>query len=360
MTEGIRQRPDAPLAGAELALPYLLDDADFAAFARRAVSGAARARVSEPLLGALVAALWTSRAEAEPRGLAVLVGDDDAARALSESASAFLPGEAVAFMPSRGAAHGAGLDPPPHLAGERSRALHTLAAGGLVAVSADALVERLPPPAVRPRPVELRLGEDRPFDELTRELAGAGYERADTVEERGQFSVRGGLVDIFPSTGREPVRAEFFGDSLERLSAFSAFTQRSLRDLDHVLIYPAAEVATTGSGPVVAWGWRRTAGRWRRGSSRRFPRSSARPPSSPGIPRRSRRRSTRRPPRPPSCSTMRSRSGAGMSRRPRRARSSTTPRRSRRCRSASPRRSTPSPRRSRRSGSPRPRTSCAA
>ena len=249
MTEGIRQRPDAPLAGAELALPYLLDDPDFAAFARRAVSGAARARVSEPLLGALVAALWTSRAEAEPRGLAVLVGDDDAARALSESASAFLPGEAVAFMPSRGAAHGAGLDPPPHLAGERSRALHTLAAGGLVAVSADALVERLPPPAVRPRPVELRLGEDRPFDELTRELAGAGYERADTVEERGQFSVRGGLVDIFPSTGREPVRAEFFGDSLERLSAFSAFTQRSLRDLDHVLIYPAAEVATTGSGP---------------------------------------------------------------------------------------------------------------
>jgi transcription-repair coupling factor (superfamily II helicase) len=254
VTEGIRQRPDAPLAGAELALPYLLDDADFAGFARRAVSGTARARVSEPLLAALVAALWMSRAEAQPRGLAVLVGDDDAARALSESASAFLPGEAVAFMPSRGAAHGAGLDPPPHLAGERSRALHTLAAGGLVAVSADALVERLPPPAVRPRPVELRLGEDRPFDELTRELAGAGYERADTVEERGQFSVRGGLVDIFPSTGREPVRAEFFGDSLERLSAFSAFTQRSLRDLDHVLIYPAAEVATTGSDPVVAWG----------------------------------------------------------------------------------------------------------
>jgi transcription-repair coupling factor (superfamily II helicase) len=121
-------------------------------------------------------------------------------------------------------------------------------------VSADALVERLPPPSARPRPVELRLGEERPFDELTRALAEAGYERADTVEERGQFSVRGGLVDIFPSTGREPVRAEFFGDSLERLSAFSAFTQRSLRDLDHVVVHPAAEVATTGSDPNVAWG----------------------------------------------------------------------------------------------------------
>jgi len=254
VAEGTRQRPDAPLAGAELALPYVLEDADFASFARRAASGATRARVSEPLLGALAAALWTTRSDLEPRGLAVLVGDDDAARTLAEAAAVYLPDEPVAFMPSRGAAHGSGIDPAPHLAGERARALHTLAVGGLVAVSADALVERLPPPEARPAPVELRLGEDRPFDLLTRELADAGYERANTVEERGQFSVRGGLVDVFPSTGREPVRAEFFGDSLERLSAFSVFTQRSLRDLDHVLIHPAAERATTGSDPDVAWG----------------------------------------------------------------------------------------------------------
>ncbi len=254
MAEGTRQRPDAPLAGAELALPYVLEDADFASFARRAASGATRARVSEPLLGALAAALWAARSGLEPRGLAVLVGDDDAARTLAEAAAVYLPGEPVAFMPSRGAAHGSGIDPAPHLAGERARALHTLAVGGLVAVSADALVERLPPPEARPAPVELRLGEDRPFDSLTRELADAGYERANTVEERGQFSVRGGLVDVFPSTGREPVRAEFFGDSLERLSAFSVFTQRSLRDLEHVLIHPAAERATTGSDPDVAWG----------------------------------------------------------------------------------------------------------
>jgi transcription-repair coupling factor (superfamily II helicase) len=254
VAEGTRQRSDAPLAGAELALPYLLEDADFASFARRAASGATRARVSEPLLGALVAALWTTRAELDRRGLAVLVGDDDAARSLCEAAAAFLPGEPVAFMPSRGAAHGSGLDPAPHLAGERARALDTLAAGGLVAVSADALVERLPPPAARARPVELRLGEERPFDELTHQLAAAGYERADTVEERGQFSVRGGLVDIFPSTGREPVRAEFFGDSLERLSAFSVFTQRSLRDLDRVVIHAATEAEKSGSDPDFSWG----------------------------------------------------------------------------------------------------------
>ena len=65
--------------------------------------------------------------------------------------------------------------------------------------------------------------------------------RADTVEERGTFSVRGGLIDVFPTTGREPVRAEFFGDEVERLSAFSAFTQRSLRELDRTVLHPAAE-----------------------------------------------------------------------------------------------------------------------
>ncbi len=317
MAEGIRQRPDAPLAGAELALPYLLDDADFAAFARRAASGAPRARASEPMLGALVAAMWTARAGLEPRALAVLVGDDDAARTLAEAAAAFLPGGPVAFMPSRGAAHGSGLEPAPHLVGERSRALHTLAAGGLVVVSADALVERLPPPAARPRPVELRLGEERPFDELTHALAGAGYERADTVEERGQFSVRGGLVDIFPSTGREPVRAEFFGDSLERLSAFSAFTQRSLRDLDHVVVHPAAETAKRGQTPMLRGASRRTRWPCPKGSSRRFPSSPAPPRSWPGTPRRWERRSTRPSRRPRiSCAIRRcSRGGTSVRRR---------------------------------------------
>jgi transcription-repair coupling factor (superfamily II helicase) len=239
--DGLEQQVDGPLAGAELALAYLLGDESFAAYARRTASGITRARVSEPILPALVAALWHSREHLEPRALAVVCADDDAARSLAESAAAFLPPDTAAFLPSRGAGWGSGLDPAPHLVGERHRALDALARGGLVAVSADALIERVDPPDRRPAPVELRLGEELPFDELVSSLADAGYERADSVEERGQFSVRGGLVDVFPTTGREPVRIEFFGDQIERLSAFSAFTQRSLRDLDRVLIHPAAE-----------------------------------------------------------------------------------------------------------------------
>jgi transcription-repair coupling factor (superfamily II helicase) len=239
--DGLEQQVDGPLAGAELALAYLLGDESFAAYARRTAAGITRARVSEPILPAVVAALWHSREGLDPRALAVVCDDDDAARALAESAAAFLPPDTAAFLPSRGVGWGSGLDPAPHLVGERHRALDALARGGLVAVSADALIERVDPPGRRPAPVELRLGEELPFDDLVSSLADAGYERADSVEERGQFSVRGGLVDVFPTTGREPVRIEFFGDQIERLSAFSVFTQRSLRDLERVLIHPAAE-----------------------------------------------------------------------------------------------------------------------
>ena len=72
----------------------------------------------------------------------------------------------------------------------------------------------------------------------------AGYERVERVEERGQIAVRGGLVDVFPSTGREPLRIEFFGDEIEQIRAFSPFTQRALHAVDEAVVYPARERRT--------------------------------------------------------------------------------------------------------------------
>jgi transcription-repair coupling factor (superfamily II helicase) len=244
-------RTYAELAGAELALDYLVADSDLQEFVRRTAREAVRARVSEPLLPAFTAAVWRAREHAERPALAVVVSDDDAARALAEAAAAYLPGAPVGFLPSRGAGYGSGLDPAPHLVGERFRALDALERGGLVAVSADALVERVPGRRVRPRPIRVATGEEVDFEALLHALAEAGYERIDgSVEERGQFSVRGGLVDVFTSTGREPLRIELFGDQVERISAFSAFTQRSLRELGAVEVYPASE----GADPAAAWG----------------------------------------------------------------------------------------------------------
>src|SRR5919198_878080 len=63
----------------------------------------------------------------------------------------------------------------------------------------------------------------------------------DRLRERGQFAVRGGLVDVFPTTGREPFRVELFGDEIEQIRVFSPFTQRALRQVEAATIYPAAE-----------------------------------------------------------------------------------------------------------------------
>jgi transcription-repair coupling factor (superfamily II helicase) len=240
----------APPPVGALALPVLLADRDLAAYADRLERGLTRARASEPLLPALAAALWRARRGSERPALAVVVEDDEAAHSLADAVSGYIDGD-CAYLPSRGAPWGSGLDPAPHLVGERLRALDVLARGGFVAVSADALVERIPPPDRRPRPIELRRGDELPFDELVAGLAGAGYERVDTVAERGEFSVRGGLVDVFPTTGREPLRVEFFGDEIERLSAFSVFTQRSLRDLDACTVHPAGERVELEEG---GWG----------------------------------------------------------------------------------------------------------
>jgi transcription-repair coupling factor (superfamily II helicase) len=110
-----------------------------------------------------------------------------------------------------------------------------------VCASAHAVAELLPPRGARPEPLELAAGREVGVEGLSEELALAGYERVERVDDRGQFAVRGGLIDIFPTTGREPFRIEFFGDEVESIRAFSPFTQRALRPVDECTIFPAAE-----------------------------------------------------------------------------------------------------------------------
>src|SRR5437667_94617 len=87
------------------------------------------------------------------------------------------------------------------------------------------------------RLAELAEGQEVGVEGLAGELALAGYAREERVDDRGQFAVRGGIVDIFPTTGREPVRVEFFGDEVESIRAFSPFTQRALHPVDACTVY---------------------------------------------------------------------------------------------------------------------------
>ncbi len=171
----------------------------------------------------------------------MLLPEDADARDAAEAAGWFLGDENVALFPSRGVHWGSGLEPPPHLVGERARALAVLERGGLVCASATAVAEGVPPAGARAEAVHIAPGDDLGIDALAEQLGSAGYERVERVEERGQFAVRGGLVDVFATTGREPLRIEFFGDEIEQIRAFSPFTQRALRTVEQATVFPAAE-----------------------------------------------------------------------------------------------------------------------
>jgi transcription-repair coupling factor (superfamily II helicase) len=207
--------------------------------------------VSASLRPYLIAALSDREPVVRARPTLVVVGDDLAARDLASDLQAWLAPRRVRYYPSRGVAYESHLAPPAHLVGLRVAALDALlAAPGapeeeppVVVVSAVALSEKVPDPALRPRSFTLRVGGLLDLDECTSELIAAGYERVDEVQERGQFALRGGLLDVFGATEDRAVRVDMFDVEIESLRWFSTFTQRSLGDVTEVEIAPAAELA---------------------------------------------------------------------------------------------------------------------
>ena len=94
-------------------------------------------------------------------------------------------------------------------------------------------------------PVELAAGSDHELDDVVRRLADAAYTRVDLVEKRGEFAVRGGIVDVFPPTEDHPVRVEFWGDTIEEVRSFSVGDQRSLDALPRLWAPPCRELLLT-------------------------------------------------------------------------------------------------------------------
>ena len=124
----------------------------------------------------------------------------------------------------------------------RAEARHRMvsAPSGLVVVaSVRSAIQRVSSSSCEP--VRLEEGGEVPFDDLVIRLDAAGYTRTDRVESRGEFAVRGGIVDLFPAQSDDPMRVEFWGDFLDEIRVFSVGTQRSLGRVSEVVAYPARE-----------------------------------------------------------------------------------------------------------------------
>jgi transcription-repair coupling factor (superfamily II helicase) len=223
-------------------LTYAHESDAVMALAESARAEPQRAFVSASLRPYLLAALVDS----EPaRPALVVAGDDRSARDLAADLKVFLAPRPVRFYPARGVQYESHLAPPPHLVGLRIAALDALieGEGAVVVASAAALAEKVPDPELRPHGFVIEKGGLLDLEEAADQLVACGYERIDQVQDRGQFAIRGDILDVYPATEERAVRCELFDVEVERLTYFSTFTQRSLEEADRVEIAPAAELA---------------------------------------------------------------------------------------------------------------------
>jgi transcription-repair coupling factor (superfamily II helicase) len=113
----------------------------------------------------------------------------------------------------------------------------------IVLTTVNALVQRVPPRKLfRGRVLNVGVGGRIPLDRLVSFLGQNGYGRTETVREAGEFAVRGGIIDVFPSGESSPLRLDFFGDTLEGVRSFDPLTQRSTGALGGLSLKPMSEV----------------------------------------------------------------------------------------------------------------------
>ncbi len=198
----------------------------------------ARAAAAEDLVVAAVAS------SLETAVLAVAPGPRES-EALAADLEAFLGPESVALLPAWEALPYEGLSPAPDVAARRAQAAHRLrgATGAFVIVApAMAAQQRLIPTLGDVEPLVLTTGEETPPDVVGERLVDLGYRRSDVVEHRGEFAVRGGVVDVFPGTARRPVRLDYVGDDIESIREFVPATQLTSGALNRVLVPPVREL----------------------------------------------------------------------------------------------------------------------
>ncbi len=113
----------------------------------------------------------------------------------------------------------------------------------LILTTANALLQKMPPAAVLgEETIAAKAGNRIAMEDIVRALQRGGFERVATVRERGEFAVRGGILDLFAPGEEEPVRLDFFGDTLETIRGFDPATQRTTRQLQSFELAPVSEI----------------------------------------------------------------------------------------------------------------------
>ena len=183
-------------------------------------------------------------------GVGLFIASDDArARSFAAACSFYAPDLTRISLPGWDCQPYDRISPSPRTAARRAGALHRLAQRGegegplLVITTVNSALQRCAPiSAMASGGLSAAPGQTLDIEVLKNHLAQNGYTRAATVTERGDYAIRGGVVDVYPADAAQPVRLDFFGDTLESVRSFDPETQRSLKQLKTVAFTPVSEV----------------------------------------------------------------------------------------------------------------------
>ncbi len=182
--------------------------------------------------GSLLAFVGSYVLEQRRSQVLLLVSDEDMAEKLRDDCAFLLGDQNVCLFASNLDHHAKVLDMTTSIA--QIETLQRLSRNEqvLIVASAAALAGPIPSPQTfLDRSFKLETSKDYPFADLLERLSTLGFERKEFVEEYGDFAVRGGILDIFPFVGDNPIRVEFWGDTVDSIREFDALSQRSIRDL---------------------------------------------------------------------------------------------------------------------------------
>ena len=208
---------------------------------------------------------------------------NSAAEALAETAAAIYglleenPRRAAPLtLPAHDVTPYDGLSPHAEIHEQRGVALWRLASGNASVVAAPVgamLLKIAPADRIRNLALTIEVGDEFFLEDLEASLGGSGYVRQEPVEAVGQFSVRGGIVDVFPPEAAYPVRIEMLGDEAASLREFDPETQKSIRRIERATLLPLSEIPVPlagdqDAGALLTPGWEFSAARAERRQQR--------------------------------------------------------------------------------------------
>jgi len=183
-------------------------------------------------------------------GLVFIASDGRQLEEIHAGLGFFAPGQRIIELPAWDCLPYDRVSPSLEIAAQRIATLGELARGNennksplLVLTTANAIVQRqVPVDAMAKQVLELLPGKVISMEEVARWLASNGFERNSTVHDRGEFAVRGGILDYFAPGEEHPVRLDFFGDTLESIRSFDLASQRTLAQKTEAVLAPMSEV----------------------------------------------------------------------------------------------------------------------